>query len=273
MKILQVTDTHLLESGGRIHGLDPAARLDSCVAHINAHHADARFCIVSGDLTDDGRPAAYRALKRVLDGLAVPYHLMVGNHDDRAALLAVFPESPRDADGFVQYALETPAGRVLVLDTVEPGSPGGSFCPRRGVWLADQLAAAAGGPVYLFMHHPPFSVGLPAMDRIRLTDSAHFLAAIDGRANVRHIFFGHVHRPVSGSWRGIAFSALPSTVHQVALDLETVSPVPKTREPPAYGVILLEPEQTLVHVSAFLEDSRIEGARAPPPLQRPGLSR
>ncbi len=261
MKVLQVTDTHLLEPGGRIHDIDPAARLAACVAHINAHHADARFCVVSGDLTDDGRPGAYRALKAVLDALAVPYHLMVGNHDDRAALLAAFPETPRDADGFVQYALETPAGHVLILDTVEPGTHGGSFCRRRGAWLGDQLEAAGGEPVYLFMHHPPFPVGLPAMDSIRLIDPAHFVAAIDGRANIRHIFFGHVHRPVSGSWRGIAFSALPSTVHQVALDLETVSTVPKTREPPAYGVILLEPEQTLVHVSAFLEDSRIEDAR------------
>jgi hypothetical protein len=58
-------------------------------------------------------------------------------------------------------------------------------------------------------------------------------------------------------------------VHQVALDLATVSPVPKTREPPAYGVILLEPERTLVHVSAFLEESRIEGAVSPQPPQPP----
>jgi Icc protein len=210
MKLLQVTDTHLVADGAKICDLDPAARLAACIAHINAHHADAELCVVSGDLTDDGRPGAYRALKRVLDGLAVPYHLMAGNHDDRTALLAAFPGTPRDADGFVQYALETPGGRVLLLDTVEPGSPGGTYCRRRGAWLAEQLAAAGD-------------------------------------------------RPVSGSWRGIAFSALPSTAHQVALDFETVSPVPKSREPPAYGVILLEPDQTVVHVSAFLEVPEIEG--------------
>ena len=103
------------------------------------------------------------------------------------------------------------------------------------------------------------------MDRMALGDPAPFAAAVAGHGNVRHIFFGHVHRPVSGSWRGIAFSALPSTAHQVALDFETVSPVPKTREPPAYGVILIEPERTLVHVSAFLDEARIEGARSPKP--------
>ena len=109
------------------------------------------------------------------------------------------------------------------------------------------------------MHHPPFPIGLPSMDRMGLEDPAPFAAAVAGRANkakIRHIFFGHVHRPVSGSWHGIAFSALPSTVHQVALDFTTVSPVPKTRAPPAYGVILIEPERTLVHVSAFLDEAR-----------------
>jgi 3',5'-cyclic AMP phosphodiesterase CpdA len=162
---------------------------------------------------------------------------------------------------------------MLVLDTVEPGSHGGSFCPRRCAWLGDQLAAAGDKAVYLFMHHPPFPIGLPSLDRMRLDDPGPFVAAIETHANItniRHIFFGHVHRPLSGSWRGIAFSALPSTAHQVALDFQTVSPVPKTREPPAYGVILLGPEQTLVHVNAFLDESRIEGAQSPEP---PALNR
>jgi 3',5'-cyclic AMP phosphodiesterase CpdA len=271
MKILQVTDTHVVEDGGLIYGIDSAARLEACVAHINAHHADARFCILSGDLTNEGTPGAYRALKGILDGLAVPYHIMIGNHDDRENLLAAFPGTPRDEAGFVQYVLMTPAGRLLVLDTVTPGTHGGRFCARRAAWLGERLDEAGDDPVYIFMHHPPFPIGLPAMDRIGLDDPEPFAAAVSGRANsanIRHIFFGHVHRSVSGSWRGIAFSALPSTVHQVALDLEAVTPVPKTQEPPGYGVILIEPERTLVHVCAYLDRSRIAGAQSPPPPGR-----
>jgi 3',5'-cyclic AMP phosphodiesterase CpdA len=271
MKILQVTDTHVVEDGGLIYGIDPAARLEACVAHINAHHADARFCILSGDLTNEGTPGAYRALKGILDGLAVPYHIMIGNHDDRENLLAAFPGTPRDEAGFVQYVLMTPAGRLLVLDTVTPGTHGGRFCARRAAWLGERLDEAGDDPVYIFMHHPPFPIGLPAMDRMGLDDPEPFAAAVSGRANsanIRHIFFGHVHRSVSGSWRGIAFSALPSTVHQVALDLEAVTPVPKTQEPPGYGVILIEPERTLVHVCAYLDRSRIAGAQSPPPPGR-----
>ncbi len=78
--------------------------------------------------------------------------------------------------------------------------------------------------------------------------------------NLRHLFFGHVHRPVSGSWRGVPFSALRSTVHQVALDWETEYPVPYTLETPGYNVIFLEPDKTVVHHHDFLDDSRLPPA-------------
>jgi 3',5'-cyclic AMP phosphodiesterase CpdA len=57
MKIVQVTDTHLVGPGQSIYGIDPRARLDACFADINARHGDAAFCVLSGDLTDSGEAA------------------------------------------------------------------------------------------------------------------------------------------------------------------------------------------------------------------------
>src|SRR5256885_8190549 len=37
----------------------------------------------------------------------------------------------------------------------------------------------------------------------------------------RSLSFGHIHRPISGSWRGIPFSTLRGTNHQVALHLRS----------------------------------------------------
>ncbi len=205
MKIVQVTDTHLVGPGQSIYGIDPRARLDACFADINARHGDAAFCVLSGDLTDSGEAAAYRELRHALSALRLPYYVMIGNHDSRQTLLEALPETPADPDGFVQCALDTPAGRVLLLDTVEAGRHDGVFCTARADWLAGQLDEADDGPVYIFMHHPPFDIGIPSLDRIRLADPEAFVRAIEGRGNLRHIFFGHVHRPVSGSWRGIPF--------------------------------------------------------------------
>lgn len=264
MKIIQVSDIHLVEEGQRIYGIDPRERLEACIADINAQQSDAAFCILSGDLTDRGGLPAYRALREVLQGLRIPWHLMVGNHDSRAAMLEVFPETPTDPQGFVQRVLDTPRGRVLLLDSVEAGSHAGVFCEARAGWLAARLDEAGDRPAYLFLHHPPFDIGIPSLDRIRLREPGPLIRALEGRRNLRHLFLGHVHRPVSGAWRGIPFSAVKSTAHQVAFDLQTEQPIPKSHEPPAYAVILLAAEQTVVHLHDYLDRSRIAGATSPP---------
>ena len=59
---------------------------------------DAAFVVVTGDLTDTGEPAAYEAFRAEISALSMPAHLMVGNHDDRGALAAAFPDLPWDDD-------------------------------------------------------------------------------------------------------------------------------------------------------------------------------
>jgi len=251
MKLIQISDLHFVPPGTRLFGIDPRARLAAAIRDINANHGDAELCLFTGDLADRGAPKAYGALREVLADLRVPYRLLIGNHDDRGNFAAAFPATPRDENGFVQSVVPSPAGDLLLLDTHEPGCPSGAYCTARQAWLRARLNEADGRPVYIFMHHPPFDIGIPSLDRIRLLEEQGFAAAIEG-AVPRHIFFGHVHRPVSGSWRGIPYSALRSTVHQVPLDFTTERSVPYSREPPAYNVILISDDLTVVHHHDFL---------------------
>jgi Icc protein len=252
MKFVQLSDTHIVAPGGRLHGLDPRRRLEACVTDINAHHPDAAFCIVSGDLAHEGDPAAYAVLREVLDDLSMPCHLMIGNHDHRGRFQQAFSATGRDPGGFVQYVVATPLGDFLLLDTVEPGSDAGRYCGRRLAWLAERLEESRERGAWLFMHHPPFDIGIPSLDRIRLLDPEPLSGLIDAHDHVRHLFFGHVHRPVSGSWRGIPFSAVRGTNHQVAFDQHTERPVPKSHESPAYAVVFANEENTVVHFHDYL---------------------
>ncbi len=251
MRFAQVTDLHIVPRGETLHGLEPVHRLERCVAEINRHRARLDMCLFTGDLAERGDQASYAVLREILGSLQLPYRLVLGNHDRRRAFTQVFPETPTDADGFVQHELDTDVGRFLFLDTLEEGQSPGVYCSRRRDWLAARLQAAGSRPVYLFMHHPPFNIGLPSLDRIKLEDPDRFAAVLQAHGNIRHLFFGHVHRPLSGSWRGIPFSALPSTNHQVATDYETVQPVPFCHQPPAYAHVELENDFTLVHLHAF----------------------
>lgn len=255
LKLIHITDTHLVGAGSTLYGLDPRERLLRCVDSVLAAHSDAAMCVVTGDLAHVGDPDAYRQLDEQLARLPMPVHPLIGNHDDRPRFRARFPAVPVDENGFVQYEEAVGPYRGLFLDTHEPGVSHGVFCERRARWLAARLAADD-APVLLFMHHPPFAVGIPAMDRISLRDADPFWRALAPHAaRVGHLFFGHVHRPISGSWRAIPFSTIRGTNHQVALRLDETERVPGCHEPPQYAVVLLDREQVTVHAHDYLDDS------------------
>ncbi len=235
----------------------------AAIADINENHGDAEICLFTGDLADRGAPQAYESLREALTGLRIPCRLLIGNHDDRDNFLRAFPETPRDEGGFVQSVVSNAVADLILLDTHEPGQDGGTFCAARQAWLRARLAEAGDRPVYLFMHHPPFDIGIPSVDRFGLLDKAGFAAALDGAANIQHLFFGHVHRAMSGSWRGVPYSCLRSLVHQVPLDFVTEQPVPFDLAPPAYNVILLDGEDTVVHHHEFLDASRLPPSAKP----------
>ena len=249
MKIVQLSDLHLTAGGEALFGSSPRERLELAIDSILQSHVDADFCLLTGDLADAGGDAAYAALADALRRLPMPAYLLPGNHDSRAALRRQFPQLSAD-DDFMQAVIDTPAGRFLLLDTVEAGAPWGSYCAKRREWLARQLASAGDQPLYIAMHHPPLALGIPSMDQFALREPEAFWAVITPhRAQIRHLFFGHLHRPIGGSWRGIPFSCTASPNHQVALDLATLrgDEVPGCREPAGYAVILIDADGVVVH--------------------------
>jgi Icc protein len=249
MKLIHITDLHLVAPGQRLWGLDPFARLDAALADIATHHADADFCAITGDLTERGEIAAYDMLRERLTRFPIETHLILGNHDNRGNFLKVFGGA--DASGYAQKALHRHGAAWLFLDTLKgPPSSAGLYDAPRRAWLAAELERARGLPVHLFMHHPPFNIGHALMDLIKLDDAEAFAALLEGH-DIRHIFFGHAHRTISGQWRGIPFSALPSLNHQLPLVAGSV-PTVYSDEPPMYSAVLVENGMTIVHSDAYL---------------------
>jgi 3',5'-cyclic AMP phosphodiesterase CpdA len=250
MKIVHLSDLHLTADGGELFGSSPLARLQLAIDDIRAAHADADFCLLTGDLADAGDAAAYASLAAALRRLPTPCHLLPGNHDARSAMLGSFPQLVAGAGGFLQSTIATPAGRFLLLDTVTAGVPWGSYCATRQAWLAEQLAASGDEALWLVMHHPPLALGIPSMDQFMLRDAEALWSLIAPyQSRIRHLFFGHIHRPVGGSWRSIPFSCTSSPNHQVALDLSTLrgDDVPGCREPAGYALILIDDDSVVVH--------------------------
>lgn len=246
MKIVLVSDLHLVAPGESLFGLDPLKHLEDCIADLNRHHGDADLVVFSGDLTNDGEASAYAALAERLADLAAPYRLMLGNHDDRAAFAAAFPQVPMQG-GFAQCVVDLPEFRAVLLDTLQPGQVEGRLCKTRLAWLDDVLEG--GRDTLLFLHHPPFAIGVPSLDDSRLLDADPLLDVLERHGNVRHIFAGHVHRFAGGIWRGIPFTTLRSTNHQSALKLD--GPHAVSFEAPAYALVLADADGLVVHMHEF----------------------
>lgn len=234
-------------------GSRPDERLDAAVDSICRDHGDAAFCLLTGDLADAGSSAAYGRLARAVARLPMPAYPLVGNHDRRSALTSHFPQLATDAAGFVQNAIPTAFGRFLLLDTLDDGAASGAYCSARQAWLAGQLADSGEEAIWLAMHHPPLAVGIPSMDRFALRDPDAFWAVLrPHRRRIRHLFVGHLHRPLGGSWQGIPFSCVRSPNHQVAFDMRTTGEVPGNHEAPGYAVVLIDEHSVVVHQHDFL---------------------
>ena len=259
MKFIHLTDLHLVGGGGLLHGIDPAQRLRRAVDSINTDHGDAEQVIITGDLTNWGDEAAYAAFFAEIERLQVPYAIMIGNHDDRATFYAARPDLPRDDNGFAQQVLTTSVGPFILTDTKTPDGHQGRYCTQRLAWL-DQQLTAIDTPALLFMHHPPFAVGVRRVDDINLRDDAALFAVLDKhRAKVRHLFFGHLHRAVSGSWRGFPITIMRGLVPPVRSDVAGEPDSPQSNlDVPTYGVVMVSEDTIATHFYCFWEKNTPE---------------
>lgn len=259
MLLAQISDLHIKRPGALAYRrVDTAAYLRRCVERLNAFEPRLDAVVVTGDLVDMGSVIEYETLKALLAPLAMPVYLLVGNHDERAALRQVFGDHPDLHTGgeFVHYAVDLGPLRLVALDSQTPQQSGGQLCDARLGWLDAQLADAQGKPVVLALHHPPFVSGIDHMDRQRLApESARRLAAIVTRyPNVERVICGHVHRPIFTRFGGTIASAVPAPAHQVALDLRDNAPSAFRLEPPAFAVHRYTAETGVVTHHAYVDE-------------------
>ena len=241
MLIAQITDCHIGFDPGNPDE-DNVQRLRAVLARLRDGPSRPDLLLLTGDLTNGGAADSYARLASLLAECPIPYRLLAGNWDERAALCAAFPDTA-SADGFVQFELTFPGLRIIALDTTEPGRHGGAFCAARAAWLSAQLDADPATPVLIAMHHPPIISGIDWMDgREQAPWTERLRAALAGHPQVRAIIAGHLHRTVHTTFAGVPLSVCQSSAPAVALDLRAIDPEqPDGRamvqaQPPAYAL-------------------------------------
>jgi Icc protein len=245
MRIAHLSDTHLT-TGPLAAG--PAAGLAAALGRLLRVDPLPDCVVITGDLTDTGRPDEYGALANILQRCPIPVHLSTGNHDDPTALLKQFGGTRFLGNGATtSYVVEYPDATVIVADSHVQGSPAGRLGHDQLDWLDRVLAGRRGVPTFVCLHHPPVPVGIPYLDSMRLADGARLAEVVTRHPHVVRILAGHVRRPVSVPFAGTLVTVAPSTYRQTALHLRDATPPGYLTEPTGFLLHLLTGDTCATH--------------------------
>jgi Icc protein len=252
--VAQVSDLHIKAKGRLSYRVvDTAGMLRACVSQLLALPQRPDVVVFTGDLVDFGRPEEYAELRKLLAPLAMPVYLIAGNHDERKGLREAFPDHAYlGSSGFVQYAIEAHPLRIIGLDTVIEGAPGGRLCEERLAWLDAQLAAQPSRPTLVLMHHPPFRTFIGHMDVQGLEAPEALAAVIRRHPQVERILCGHLHRAIEARFAGTIACTAPSPAHQVALDLAEDAASRFVMEPPAFKLHAWTPQAGVISHTGYV---------------------
>jgi 3',5'-cyclic-AMP phosphodiesterase len=227
----------------------PAGALARVVGEVAGLDPAPGAVLVTGDLAEHGRAGEYERVRELLAPLAMPVHVLGGNHDDAHALRAAFPAGEPGDD--YRYATRCGPLRLVVCDTTRAGRDDGHLPPDRLAWLEATLAEEPETPTIVAMHHLPLETGIAAADALGIAagERAGLADVIARHPQIRRILTGHVHRPVVGEIGGCPVFACPSAYAQGALDLTGSEQLALTDEPPAFALHLAREGEIVSHLA------------------------
>ncbi|MBD2231646.1 phosphodiesterase [Phormidium tenue] len=235
--IAQISDLHGQSAGALAYGVvDTNSLVQAAIAHLNQLNPQPDLVVATGDLVQQGTLADYQQLRAMLANLRAPIYLMPGNHDQGTNLRQVFADHHYLANSLdhLSYVVDGYPIRLIMLDNTLPGEKSGRLDAQRLAWLEAQLVRAPEAPTLIFMHHPPFTTGIPWMDRRWLDGRDALAALIAQHGQVERVSCGHLHRVMYRRWAGTIASTQPSLAHQGYLDLQPDTASQFVMEPPAY---------------------------------------
>ncbi|MGH1504847.1 MAG: phosphodiesterase [Acidimicrobiales bacterium] len=251
--LAQLTDTHVVapDTDEELFA-DNNGRLAAAVVSLLAEDPAPEAVLITGDLTNWGKPAEFEALVEILGPLTVPVLAIPGNHDDRDGTRAAFPDLPWADAEHASWVTTVGDLRILGLDSTIPRAAGARHDEGRDLWLRESLDADHDGPTILALHHPPFVTGIDWMDASGF-EGLDRLRATLAEYPVDRVVCGHLHRPINASVSGIAASVGLSTVPHVALDLSGAQEVSLVHDPVGYQLLGWNPGGPIVSHTRYID--------------------
>jgi 3',5'-cyclic AMP phosphodiesterase CpdA len=236
--VAQLSDTHVVAPGSRYFWIDSARHLRHALAFVEAMRPRPNAIVLSGDLVNFGRAVEYAHLREILAGVATPWYVIPGNHDNRARFRAAFADRPEvGGEGSVRFAIDTHAVRLIGLDSVVPknyGGIGGGLDDESLAWLETQLGGDDARPVLVFLHHPPFATGIRYIDFASFVNGERLWNVLARRRVPVRVVSGHVHSVHAHERDGVLAMSSRSTAPQIVPEVLERRPFWLRRQQPGF---------------------------------------
>ncbi|HQU51360.1 MAG TPA: metallophosphoesterase [Saprospiraceae bacterium] len=187
MRIIQISDIHIAPAGIDTFGVDVRANFLDILEHVSSLEFD--LLAITGDYCfKEPHAEIYTWIAEQLDSIRQPVYHIGGNHDYMPFLHQAFKPPFPLHDQELFYRVEHLGTDLLFLDSAI-----GKMSDLQFKWLEEQLKATR-GPVILFTHYPPYTMGVPHMDeKYAFQQSETFDALVQNCSYPVYVFCGHYH--------------------------------------------------------------------------------
>ncbi|OGT46433.1 MAG: hypothetical protein A3F17_08615 [Gammaproteobacteria bacterium RIFCSPHIGHO2_12_FULL_41_15] len=209
IKIAQISDSHLLEDQTEnIHGINPYQRLSRIINHLKKNQYD--LILFTGDVANNGDEKSYAQVLELTKEVKNKILIIPGNHDDLDRLTKILSQSKM----FIiwpQESIKVDDWYFVYLDTVVKGENHGYITDDSIRTLTTNLKKAHDLNVCILMHHHPFDIGVPCVDKYKIHNSETIKNVLT--KNVKLVVHGHVHNDYT-IVKDIIYTSCPSTCFQ-----------------------------------------------------------
>lgn len=210
-RVVQISDCHLFASKeGKLLGLNTESSLQLVLDRVAAEQGRIDVILATGDLSQDGTPAAYQRFHDHLQRFQTPSYWLQGNHDITAPMLSTLGGRSQLSPCVITLG----GWRIIMLNSSVEHQVPGYFQPSELDFLRQALADTKGFHTMVCLHHHPLPMGCAWLDTQVVKNAKAFWEIIDQFSHVRAIVWGHVHQQWEGEKNGIRLFSVPSTCVQ-----------------------------------------------------------
>jgi 3',5'-cyclic-AMP phosphodiesterase len=210
--IAQISDLHLFADPTQsLLGWNTWMSLEGILRELMAQRSLPEVLLLTGDLAQDETAAAYHNVIKLFTPLGIPTYWLPGNHDDVPTMNYLLSQPPFSKE----KSFEMGEWHTILLNSNVPGQVYGRLQPEELEWFESELSnTPTDQPTLVALHHPPFTVESPWLDKNGLHNADDFLAIVDRFPQVKLVLFGHIHQESKRIRNGVTYLSAPSTCIQ-----------------------------------------------------------